>query len=372
MKKRILSLLLMLVMVLGVASCGGTTDDGGETAQPDTDVEEPVVDDAEEPADTEEAAEDTEEPAEKEKIRVGVLVWKYDDTYGSTVRQAIEKYAKELGDAAGVEIELDMQDGKDDQATQNDQATVMLANEPDVMVVNLVDVAAGQSIIDMIKPYEIPTIFYNKEPTDSAVITEYSHKSIFIGTDIAQAGVMQGDLLSKIWEENPQYDRNGDGVCQYLMFQGEPNNPEAIARTEYSVKQAEEQGMTMDLVNGEIIVANWDTASAQDQMNATWANLGDQIEAIFCNNDDMALGVIAALNGVGWNLGDDPDKFIPIIGVDATDAAMEAMSAGTMAGSVKQDGDAMGKAIIEIALNAGLAKDFLEGTDYEIYEDGYS
>lgn len=355
MKKKIISLLLMLVLLVSVAACGGPKEEAAKT----------------------EAAKETEAPADggeeaaKDKVRIGILVWKFEDTYNSTVRSAMEKYAKELGDAAGVEVELDMQDGKDDQAIQNDQATVMLATEPDVMVVNLCDVAAGQSIIDMIAPHGLKTIFYNKEPVDPTVMTNYEPGSIFIGTDIAQAGVMQGDILAKLVEEHPEYDRNGDGVIQYLMFQGEPNNPEAIARTEYSVKQAEENGLKMELLNGEVIVANWDTSKAQDAMNATFANLGDKIEAVFCNNDDMALGVIAALNSNGYNMGED-DKFIPVIGVDATDAALEALNNGTLAGTVKQDGDAMGKAVIATALNAALGKDFLDGTDYQIADDGYS
>lgn len=370
--KKLLTMLLALVMVLSLVACGAKDDAVEEPMDDEAAVEEPA-DDAEEPADDSEEEADVEEPAdaEVEKVRIGILVWKYSDTYNSIVRNAMTKYAEELSASTGIEIELDMQDADDDQATQNDQCTVMLANEPDVMLINLCDVAAGQSMIDMIEPSGIPVIFYNKEPTESAVITDYAHNSMFIGTDIAQAGVMQGEVLTQLWEENPQYDRNGDGKVQYLMFQGEPNNPEAIARTEYSVKRAEENGLEMDLVNNEIIVANWDSSQAQDAMNATFANLGDQIEAIFCNNDDMALGVIAALNGNGWNMGDE-DKFIPIIGVDATDAAMEAIEVGTLAGTVKQDGDAMGKACMETALNAALGKDFLEGLDYEWADDGYS
>ena len=55
----------------------------------------------------------------------------------------------------------------------------------------------------------------------------------------------------------------------------------------------------------------------------------------------MAIGVIAALNDVGYNLGDDPSKTVTVIGVDATDTAIEYINAGKLAGTVKQDGDAM-------------------------------
>ncbi len=56
-------------------------------------------------------------------------------------------------------------------------------------------------------------------------------------------------------------------------------------------------------------VCNWDTATAQEAMQAQIAALGeDKIECIFCNNDDMAIGVIAALNNVGYNLAEDVNK----------------------------------------------------------------
>ena len=68
-------------------------------------------------------------------IKLGVLVYKYDDTYISTVRSAIEKYAKE----ADVEIKLDMQDGQGDQSKQNDQLDVLISKGVDALLINAVD-----------------------------------------------------------------------------------------------------------------------------------------------------------------------------------------------------------------------------------------
>jgi methyl-galactoside transport system substrate-binding protein len=121
-------------------------------------------------------------------------------------------------------------------------------------------------------------------------------------------------------------------------------------------------------------VANWDTSQAQDKMQALLSANEGKIEAVFCNNDDMALGVIAALNADGYNNGGPSDgKWIPVVGVDATDAGMEAINQGKEAATVKQDGDAMGKCVIAVAINAGLGKsDWLEGTDYKLDTDGVS
>ena len=120
------------------------------------------------------------------------------------------------------------------------------------------------------------------------------------------------------------------------------------------------------------IVANWDTAQAQEAMNATWAAHSSEIEVVFCNNDDMAIGVIAALNENGYNTGIDGDPSIVVIGVDATDSALESIKNGGMTATVKQDADAMGYAHVKVAMNMLLGNDWLDGLDYEYSDDTFT
>ena len=290
---------------------------------------------------------------------VGVLIYKYDDTYISTVRNSLEA-------ALEGKAEISMQDGKGDQATQNDQLDVMIEKGVDVLCVNMVDAKAASGVVEKAKAAGIPTIFFNREP-DTEVIKSYD-KSVFIGTNAADAGKMQGDLIKEIFETNPEYDLNGDGKVQYVMFQGEPDNPEAIARTKYSVDQAVANGVEMEQV-GETQVCNWDTELAQKAMEAMLAANEGKIELVIANNDGMAIGCIAALSNIGYNV-EGGDKFIPVIGVDATDAAKDAIAKGTMSATVLQDGDAMGKAIAQVALNMAAGAEALEGTDYEFDDTG--
>lgn len=334
MKKRILALALTAVMALGLAACGSSDSTGESNASGG-------------------------ETAEGEVPTVGVLIYKYDDTYISTVRNAIET-------ALDGKAEIIMQDGKGDQATQNDQLDVMIEKGVDVLCVNMVDAKAAQGVADKAKEAGIPTIFFNREP-DTEVIKSYD-KAIFIGTNAADAGKMQGDIIKDLFDAHPEYDLNGDGAIQYVMFQGEPDNPEAIARTQYSVEQAEANGCTMERI-GEIQVCNWDTEQAQRAMEALLAANEGKIELVIANNDGMAIGCIAALSNIGYNV-EGGDKFIPVIGVDATDAAKDAIAKGTMSATVLQDGEAMGNAIASVALNAAAGADFLEGTEYALDDTG--
>lgn len=337
MKKKFLSILMASIMVFGLAACGGTD----QAADPNAEGDKQVT-------------------AQGDLPKVGVLIYKYDDTYISTVRNALQT-------ALEGKAEIIMQDGKNDQATQNDQLDVMIEKGVNILCVNMVDAKAASGVIEKASAAGIPTIFFNREP-DAEVIKSFD-KSCFIGTNAADAGKMQGDIIKDLFAEHPEYDLNGDGKIQYVMFQGEPDNPEAIARTKYSVEQAVANGLTMEQV-GETQVCNWDTETAQKAMEAMLAANEGKIELVIANNDGMAIGCVAALSNIGYNTGADDAKFIPVIGVDATDAAKDAIRNKTMSATVVQDGEAMGKAIAEVAMNAAKGVDFLEGTEYTFDDTG--
>ena len=312
------------------------------------------------------------EAALPEELDIRALIWKFDDTYGSTVRVAMDKWVKYYAEEMGIKINFQMYDAADDMAKQIETATILTSEKPDFVIINLAEVTNGQALVDMFKAADIPFLFYNKQPsedTTQSVLVDTG--TIFIGTLARQAGDMQGEILADLYKANPAIDLNGDGVLQYVMLMGEPQNDEAIARSRYSVETAEANGLKLEQV-GETLVCNWDQALAQDAINAVWAaNPDGKIEVIFANNDMMGLGAVAALNGYGWNTGKEGDPKVTIIGVDAVDSALESIKAGGMTATVQQDGDAMGKANIRIAINGALGKEWLDGTEYTYTDDPF-
>lgn len=292
-----------------------------------------------------------------EKIKIGVCLYKYDDTYISTVRQEIESLAKN-------NVELFLNDGKGDQGTQNDQIDLLIQKQVDVLAVNLVDVGAAQTVINKAKDADIPIIFFNREPS-ADIINSYD-KAIFVGTNARDAGVIQGEIVTKIWKGDEKYDKNKDGVLDYVMLKGEPDNPEAVARSEYSIKTINENDIKTNELG--LQVCNWDTELANSAMSGWLSKFGDRIEFVIANNDSMAQGAISALQSIGYNKG-DAEKFVPVVGVDATDAAKDLISKGYMSATVLQDGKAMGKAIYTIAQNIANGRDNLYNTEYK-YDEG--
>ncbi|GHV57662.1 galactose ABC transporter substrate-binding protein [Deltaproteobacteria bacterium] len=291
--------------------------------------------------------------------KLGILIYRYEDAYVSTVRDALRK-------ALDGKAEFTMQDGQGNQDTQNAQVDALIEQQVDGLIVNMVDTQAAGLVLDKAMAANIPVVFFNREP-DLELLTEYD-KAVFIGTNAADAGKMQGDIIKKIWADHPEYDLDKDGKFQYVMFKGDPDNPEAIARSEWSVKQAELNGVKMDQL-GQTYVCNWDTALAQEAMAAALAAHEGRIELAIANNDAMAMGAIAALTKSGYNIAGGK-KYIPVIGVDATDQAVDAINKGHMSGTVKQDGKAMAEAVAAVSLNLIAGQAPLDGTSHKFDESG--
>lgn len=332
--KKILTMAMATVMVTAsLVGCGGNSgaSKGGDTSKGD-------------------------------KIKVGVCLYKFDDTYISTVRQSLEKLQSENSD----KVEFTFYDGKGDQATQNDSIDTLLQKDVDLLLVNLVDTGAAPTVIDKIKAAEKPVVLFNREPSADAI--KAYDKAIFVGTNAKEAGVMQGEIVSKVWEKDKAaIDKNGDGILQYVMLKGEPDNPEAVARTQYSVSTLNDKGVKTEELA--LQVCNWDQALAQNATEAWFSKFGDKIEAVIANNDGMAQGAIAALQAQGYNNG-DAAKTIPVVGVDATAAAQDLISKGFMLGSVLQDAEGMAKALYETGMNLAGGKSAVEGTSYKFDDTG--
>src|SRR5690606_28435828 len=105
------------------------------------------------------------------------------------------------------------------------------------------------------------------------------------------------------------------------------------------------------------------------KMAAFLADKGDAIEAVIANNDDMALGAIEALKAAGYF---ENGKFMPVVGVDATEPAMQALKEGTLLGTVVNDANNQGKATVELMkVLAEGETPTIQNTGYEITDGKY-
>lgn len=304
-------------------------------------------------------ADDANSPKEvkRERPLVGVLLYRADDTYISFVSNVLKEYFEKA------DVEILMYDGANKQLTQDEQLRLTLEAQVDALVVNLVDVQSASFIVDEIKKMNIPVVFFNREPSlDDLKVYE---RASFVGTTPEDAGYLQGEIIAQLWSKHPEMDRNKDGIVQYIMIQANSDNPESLARTEYSVRHARECGVPMEQA-GNTFLSGWDEERSYRALRSVLPQFLDSFELIIANNDAMALGAIRALQENGYNTGEKTaDKYIPVVGVDATPRAMQAIEAGFMAGTVKQNSDLMGKTIVALVMNALANKPPLEGIGLE-------
>lgn len=327
--KKLLVLMLALVMVLSVVGCGAK--DSGEEAT-DASGEEKV----------------------EEMPKIGVTIYKYDDNFMSFVRRAITKSSE--GKA-----EVLMNDSQNNQATQNDQVDMMIAKGVKSLAINLVDPQAAPAIIKKAKEAELPVVFFNKEPTLEAL--ESYEKTWYVGTASKEAGIIQGEMIAKMWKDHPEWDKNEDGVLSYVLLKGEPGHPDAEARTKFAVKTIKDAGIEVEEL--ELQTGMWDSVKAKELTDAWLSKHGDAIEFVIANNDGMALGALQSLKANGYF---DGDKFMPLVGVDAIPDVLEQIKEGTIVGTVLNDAANQGRATFELANNVAHGKDPLDGTEWEIVD----
>ncbi len=294
------------------------------------------------------------------KPNIGVFIFKLDDIYINSVTKFIDDTLKN-------KATVTVFDANNNQTTQSDQLTTYLDQNPDAVAINLVDVKAGQQILNMVRKKNIPVIFFNKEP-DLKILENYE-KARYVGTKAFEAGVMQGEIIADLWKENPHFDRNKDGIIHFIMLQGGLDNPEALLRSRVSIQRARALGIKLQQL-GDTLICDWDATCAYNATQLALALYGSQLDFIVSNNDDMAIGAIKALQETGFNI--KGETYIPVVGVDAIEKAKNAIIEGSMHGTVLQDGNAMGNAIGTMLLNAVENKPFLQGLPYTFEDRGLS
>ena len=335
--KKFIALVLVLTMALSLAACGSS----GSSAKKDGEV--------------------------------AVFWYTFGDTYLSSVRAALNTALTNAG------VKYQDYDANGSQTTQTEQIQTAITKGASVLVVNIVDASsddATQAIVDMAKNANTPLVFFNRSVSEE-IVSAYD-KAAYVGTDYTQAGHMQGEMIGNYLVANyDAIDLNGDGVISYVMFKGQEGNAEADARTQYGVEDADAvltgagkaQLRFYDANNTSKYLVDqngaWSAAQGQDYMQTILAQYSEannnMVELVIANNDDMALGAIAALQAAGYNNG--TGKTIPVFGVDATDAAKEKIADGSMTGTIKQDAVGMAEAISTITQNLAAGKATFDGID---------
>ena len=132
-----------------------------------------------------------------------------------------------------------------------------------------------------------------------------------------------------------------------MVLEGEMGHQDTILRSDYVIQTIEDGGVKLQKLDAE--TADWMRSRADAIMEQWIAEMGDEIELVLCNNDDMALGAADALKRKNFTAA--------VFGIDGTPAGLEALEQKILWATVDCGAKEQGKAVFGIASALGMGKE---------------
>ena len=300
--KKFLALILALVMSLSLVACGGKTE--------------------EKPAEAEKPAE-TETPAETPAgdVEIAVVLKTLASEYWGYVKNGCDAAAAELGVKVtvvgpGAESEIEQQVAMIEQ---------QIGAGVDAIVCAPNDAGAAGNALQAALDQGIPVLSVD---TNVGIAGQTS----FVGTMNDEAAYQGG-----IWA----IDTLGTDIKAVIIYGQEGDNTSNLRRSGYQ-KACDEKGVeVLSALSGQNT-----TDGATKTMEDMISSFGDQIDVVFCHNDDTAVGAMNACKNAGLT-------DVTIVGFDGNKSAVELIQAGELVkATVAQQPYAMGYEVVKAAYAA--------------------
>lgn len=289
--------------------------------------------------------------------QIGANIYTDADNYmNSMVKPKFEAYATSIGSTITVVSSENNQD------TLNSQVDQFISDNMDFLIINLVDTNEAITIINKAQTADLPLILYGWDAPPEEALNSYD-KVWYIGSDDNIGGVVQGEMILEDWKNN-SFDKNSDGIMQYIMIKGDDNHPASIARSTKSIEVITNDGVQVEeLAAGTDPNGWWSMAHGEEfTLQSLNAAYGSDIEVIISNNDGMALGAITAMEQEGVN--------IPIYGFDMVPDAVTKITEDKLNGTVFLDTKMQAYLAITIGINSVSDKNIEENLFNDFEDDG--
>lgn len=293
MKKIIKRLSFLLLAVFVLAACSIEGEDKGKTEEKST-----------------ETSVETKEGGYK----IGVSLSTLNNPFFVSIREGIEEKAKEEG------AEVVISDAQNDSSVQSNQIEDLITQKVDLIIINPVDSTAISSSVQKANEANIPVICVDRGSEDGEVLS-------LVASNNVEGGKMAGEFILEKVGEN----------AEVIQLEGIPGASSTRERGQGFEEATKDK---INLVASQ--PANFDRAEGLTVMENLLQAQPD-VKAVFCQNDEMALGASEAIKASG--------KDIVIVGFDGNDDAVEAVKNGDLAATVAQQPKEMGKLAMENAIN---------------------
>ena len=243
---------------------------------------------------------------------IGFSVSTQNNPFFVSLKKGVEEQAKTMG------LKVKIVDAQNDPAKQANDISDLLESGVTVLIVNPVDSAAISTSVEAANNKKIPVITVDRSADKGSVVAH-------IASDNVKGGEMAAKLIA---------DKMGNGA-KVAELEGIPGASATRERGQGFHNIADKM---LTVVTKQ--TAEFDrTKGLNVATNMLQAN--PDVVAIFAHNDEMALGAIQAAKSAG--------KQIFIVGFDGTEDAQKAVQDGTMAATIAQQPELMGKLAVETA-----------------------
>lgn len=248
-------------------------------------------------------------------LSAALIVSTLDNPFFVSVVDGAEQQADEYG------IDLDVQNANNSDGTSLDQATTAITKQPDVLILDPVGEESGGTITNNANSSDIPVVAFDREPASGDLAS-------FIGYDAIQAG-----------------ERGAESLAEAIDEEGTIVEIQGILGTDVAQDRSKGFNVGIEQYSDIEVVAqqsaDFDRGEALDVMtNVLQAN--PDIDGVYAANDEMAMGVVAALNDRGL-AGD-----VMVVGNDGIADALKAVQAGTMYSTHAESPFVLGQSVMDL------------------------
>jgi putative multiple sugar transport system substrate-binding protein len=204
----------------------------------------------------------------------------------------------------------------------------------DVLIIAAIDGDSLTTVLKQAKEKNIKVIAYDR------LIMKTPNVDYYVTFDNFKVGVLEGQIIVKALG----LDKGAKGPFNIEVFAGAPddNNAKYFYDGAWSVIKP--------YVDKKIVVIPsnqygwprygteaWSTQKAQERMTnliSTYYSTGKKLDAVLSPNDSVAYGIISALKGAGYKVGDAQKPFPAISGQDCDRVNVKAIFEGEQTASV--------------------------------------
>lgn len=257
---------------------------------------------------------DTAKEKDASDLVVGVSLSTLNNPFFISVKEGITDVADDKGS------QVKVLDAQDDTSKQSNDVDDLIQQGVDILLINPVDSSAITPAVEAANSAGIPVIAIDRSSEGGEVVT-------LVASDNEEGGKMAAQYIEEI----------SGTKAKVAELEGIPGASATRERGKGFNDYAKDK---LDLVDKQ--TANFDRAEGLTVME-NMLQSKPEIEAVFAQNDEMALGAIEAIEAAGKT------GKIQVVGFDGTDDGLDAIEAGTLSATVAQQPEEMGKLAMQAA-----------------------